>query len=37
MIVDTSAVLAVLLEESEAERYDEAILQAPRRRMLATL
>ena len=33
MIVDTSAVLAVLFAEREAERYDEAIAEAPRCRM----
>ena len=33
MIVDTSAVMAVLFGESGAERYDEAIAQAPRCRM----
>ncbi len=30
MIVDTSAVMAILLGESGAERYDEAIAEAPR-------
>ena len=33
MIVDTSAVIAILFEESEAERYHQAIAQAPYRRM----
>ena len=33
MIVDTSAVLTVLLEESGAERYGQAIAEAPRCRM----
>ena len=33
MIVDTSAVLAVLFAERGAERYDEAIAEAPRCRM----
>ena len=35
MIVDTSAVLAVLFDEPDSEHYDEAILQAPRCRMSA--
>ena len=33
MIIDTSAVIAILFEESEAERYHETIVQAPRSRM----
>ena len=33
MIVDTSAVMAVLVGESGAQRYDEAIAQAARCRM----
>ena len=35
MIVDTSAVLAILFGEREARRCDEAIAQAPRCRMSA--
>ena len=35
MIVDTSAVLAILFGESEARHCDEAIAQAPRCRMSA--
>ena len=30
MIVDTSAVMTILFGESEAERYDKAIAEAPR-------
>ena len=33
MIVDTSAVMTILFGETGAERYDEAIAQAPRCRM----
>ena len=33
MIVDTSAVMTILFSESGAERYDEAIAEAPRCRM----
>ena len=33
MIVDTSAVMTILFGESEAERYDKAIAEAPRCRM----
>ena len=33
MIVDTSAVIAILFEESEAERFHQAIAQAPHSRM----
>ena len=33
MIVDTSAVMAVLFEESDAERYDQAIAEAQSCRM----
>ena len=33
MIVDTSAVIAILFGESEAERYQEAIAEAPRCRI----
>ena len=33
MIVDTSAVMAVLFGESGAERYDETLAEAPRCRM----
>ena len=33
MIVDTSAVIAILFEESEAERCHQAIAQAPHSRM----
>lgn len=33
MIVDTSAIVAILFEESEAERYHQAIVQAPHSRM----
>ena len=33
MIVDTSAIMAILFGESGAERYDEVIAQAPRCRM----
>ena len=33
MIVDTSAVIAILFEENEAELYHQAIAQAPRSRM----
>ena len=35
MIVDTSAVLAVLFRESDAERYERAMVEAPRCRMSA--
>ena len=35
MIVDTSAILAILFGEREARRCDEAIAQAPRCRMSA--
>ena len=35
MIVDTSAVLAVLLEESDADRYAQALTDAPVCRMSA--
>ena len=35
MIVDTSAVLAVLFDELDAARFDEAIVAAPRCRMSA--
>ena len=35
MIVDSSAVLAVLFDEPDAERYDEAVVAAPRCRMSA--
>ena len=35
MIADTSAILAILFGESEAQRYDEAIATAPRCRMSA--
>ena len=38
MIVDTSAVLAILFHESDAERYARAITMAsPRRMSVATL
>ena len=33
MIVDTSALMAILFREEDAERYDRAIAEAPRRRM----
>ena len=33
MIVDTSAVMTILFSKSGAERYDEAIAEAPRCRM----
>ena len=33
MIVDTSAILAVLFEEPDAQRYDEAVARAPSCRM----
>ena len=33
MIVDTSAVMTILFSESGAERYDQAIAEAPRCRM----
>ena len=33
MIVDTSAVIAILFEEDEAERYHQAIADAPHSRM----
>ena len=33
MIVDTSAVIAILFEEGEAERFHQAIAQAPHSRM----
>ena len=33
MIVDTSAVVAILFDEEDAKRYDGAIAEAPRRRM----
>ena len=33
MIVDTSAIVAILFGEEDAERYDRAIAEAPRRRM----
>ena len=35
MIVDTSAILAVLFRESDAERYERAMVEAPRCRMSA--
>ena len=33
MIVDSSALLAILFEESDADRYDDALAQASSRRM----
>ena len=33
MIVDTSAILAVLFDESDADQFDDAIARAPLRRM----
>ena len=33
MIVDTSAIVAILFAEDDAERYDRAIAEAQRRRM----
>ena len=33
MIVDTSAIIAILFEEGEAERYHQTIAQAPHSRM----
>ena len=35
MIVDSSAILAVLLEESDADRYAQALADAPTCRMSA--
>ena len=33
MIVDTSALVAILFEESESDRYQQALANAPRNRM----